>query len=791
MDSDHDPIRQRVLFRSRQHARRQERRPAAGLPLASGEFGAAAQGAPAILPGPHGAPGNLQYHGVDGGPEVGLNYGLNHGLNYGPSQGLADTLGVSSERLRRELEISSFNESTLLAPFAYLLIAFDGAILQVNLAGAAMLGISRAYPGGQRFRALVTHPFQPDFDAVFARAINSVEPISCRVRMRRAGHGDAFQVTLHASADAGGQACRMLIEPAEGALAALMQHEERYRRIVHSADAGIWEVDASATTTFVNPRMASMLGYSIEEVLARPLGAFMDDEGRAMMDANIARRRQGLLERHECKFIRKDGHAIWTSLTTQPIFDAGGAYIGAVAQVSDMTARRESTALIWRQANYDALTGLPNRHMFMDRLGLDIKKADRSAGFLALLFIDLDHFKQCNDRLGHARGDQVLSETSRRIASCIRSSDTLARLGGDEFTVILAGLDHVGSVERIARQMLSILALPFDLDGEKAFISASIGIALYPPDGAQLERLVDCADQAMYAAKHAGGNAFRYFTPDLQEAALLRQNMAGDLREALRLGQFEIVYQPIVALRTGAVHQAEALLRWRHPVRGLLGPAEFIPFAESNGLIVEIGDWVFRQVAQQALRWQASIGPQFQVCVNKSPVQFRHDAALYKNWLDYLNQLGLPPRSIVIEITESVLLDGADEVIERLRQFRAMGLQVALDDFGTGYASLSHLKRFAIDYVKIDQSFVATLEDDLGDLALCEAIIAMAHKLGLKVVAEGVETKVQRALLVDAGCDYAQGYIFARPMAAAALESMALESRAMAASSGSTPPAPR
>jgi EAL domain-containing protein (putative c-di-GMP-specific phosphodiesterase class I) len=345
---------------------------------------------------------------------------------------------------------------------------------------------------------------------------------------------------------------------------------------------------------------------------------------------------------------------------------------------------------------------------------------------------------------------------------------------GDTFTVILAGLDHIGSVERIAHAIVAALALPFEIDGEKAFLSASVGIALYPPDARGVEQLVERADRALDVAKNAGGHQFSYFTPDLQQAAQARQSIADDLRAALALRQFEIVYQPIVSLQTGAVHKAEALLRWRHPTRGLLGPAEFIPFAESNGLIVEIGDWVFREVAQQVRHWQRSIDPAFQISVNKSPVQFRRDADLYLNWLDYLNELGLPAHSIVIEITEGVLFEGASQVIERLRQFRAMGLQVALDDFGTGYSSLSHLKRFDIDYVKIDQSFVATLENDVGDLALCEAIIVMAHKLGLKVVAEGVETKVQRALLVDAGCDYAQGYVFARPMPARELEAMAV-----------------
>jgi diguanylate cyclase (GGDEF)-like protein/PAS domain S-box-containing protein len=681
--------------------------------------------------------------------------------------------GVTLDRLRYEQEQAYYNELYLLAPVGYFLLGFDSTILQVNLVGADMLGIGRVGCGAHHFRSFVASGFRPDFDHLVSSALNSVKQRLCRLQMRR-GSGEDFHVTLLASADGSGQACRVVVERADGKLAALERSEERFRRIVHSAEEGIWEIDALSCTSFVNPKMAAMLGYAIEEMLSRPLADFMDDEGRVILERNIARRQEGVSERHEFKFLHKTGQAVWTTMATNPIFDAAGRYLGALALVTDITGSKQSSEVMWHQANYDALTGLPNRHMFMDRLKNDTRKADRNAAFLALLFIDLDHFKEVNDHHGHAMGDVVLVEAARRIASCVRATDTLARLGGDEFTVILAGLDHVGSVERIARAMVSLLALPFDLDGEKVFLSASIGIALYPPDAHDMNTLIEHADQAMYQSKNSGRNRFSYYTPELQEAALARQTIAADLRAAIAAQQFEVLYQPIVSLQTGVVHKAEALVRWRHPTRGVLGPAEFIPFAESNGLIVEIGDWVFREAARQARRWQLLIDPSFQVSVNKSPLQFRRDADQYQSWFNYLDELGLPPQSMVIEITESVLMDGVEQVIERLRQFRAMGLQVSLDDFGTGYSSLSHLKRFDFDFVKIDQSFIATLESDDGDLALCEAIIVMAHKLGLKVVAEGVETPVQRALLVDAGCDYAQGYIFARPMPAAEFEAMAM-----------------
>jgi diguanylate cyclase (GGDEF)-like protein/PAS domain S-box-containing protein len=678
--------------------------------------------------------------------------------------------GVSIERLRHEQEQARYNEFYLLAPVGYFVVGFDGAILQANLVGARMLGIARGRPGAQRLRAAIAEADQARFDAFFQRALNCLAPERCRLSMRCAGEGAPVEVAMIASADGSGQACRMVVEPVADRMAALERSEERFRRIVHCADEGIWEVDAFGLTAFVNPKMAELLGCAIEDMLEQPLARFMDEEGRAVLERCIARRQQGVLERSELKFVRVDGSSFWASVATNPIFDAGGRYLGALALVNDITERRAVAERAWHQANYDALTGLPNRHMFMDRLALEMRKADRSGAFLALLFIDLDRFKDVNDRLGHAMGDALLAEAARRIGACVRASDTLARLGGDEFTLILAGLERVGGVDRIVQEIVATLAQPFQLEEESATISASIGIALYPADAGAMADLIACADQAMYAAKNGGRNRFGYFTPELQQAALARQRIAHDLRTAIAQGQFEILYQPIVELATGAVRKAEALLRWRHPERGLLAPAEFIPFAESNGLIVEIGDWVFREAARQVRHWQRTIDARFQISVNKSPVQFRRDAALYQGWLACLRELELPPESIVIEIDEGVLMDGVDQVIERLRQYRAMGLQVALDHFGTGYSSLTHLKRFDIDYVKIDQSFVATLEDDNGDLAMCEAIIAMAHKLGLKVVAEGVQTRVQRALLQDAGCDYAQGYMLGHPMSAAELE---------------------
>jgi diguanylate cyclase (GGDEF)-like protein/PAS domain S-box-containing protein len=433
-------------------------------------------------------------------------------------------------------------------------------------------------------------------------------------------------------------------------------------------------------------------------------------------------------------------------------------------------ARKENETLIWRQANFDSLTNLPNRHMFHDRLEQEMKKSDRTGLPLALLLFDLDHFKQINDTYGHAMGDLLLQEAALRLGSCVRESDTVARLGGDEFIVILGELDDPDTVECITQDTLRKLAEPFRLKNEMAYVSTSIGIAFYPADATDPSVLLKSADQAMYAAKSQGRNRCSYFTSAMQQAAQVRLRLVNDLRGALADDELLVYYQPIVEFSTGTVHKAEALVRWQHPTRGLIGPAEFIPIAEDTGMIVDIGDWVFREAARQAALWRASHHATFQISVNRSPVQFHSEAGVHSAWFEHLQKLGLPGQSIVVEITEGLLLDTDAAVTDQLLAFRDAGMQVSLDDFGTGYSALAYLKKFDIDYLKIDRSFVHNLSPSSNDMALCEAIIVMAHKLGLKVIAEGVETTQQRDLLATAGCDYGQGYLFSEPLPAKQFE---------------------
>lgn len=416
------------------------------------------------------------------------------------------------------------------------------------------------------------------------------------------------------------------------------------------------------------------------------------------------------------------------------------------------------------RANFDPLTGLPNRRMFRDRLGQELKKAHRSGLPLALMVVDLDRFKDVNETLGYDLGDIVIKEIAQRLRYCMRETDTLARMGGDEFGVILSELIDFSTVERVANCILRGLAEPFCLSNETIYLSASLGITIYPDDATDRDTLIKNAEQAKSAAQNEGRNRFNYFTPFMQEAAQIRLRLRNDLRGALSAGQFLVHYQPIVEMATGLIRKAEALVRWKHPKHGLVSPATFIPIAEETGAIIELGDWVFGEVARQVLAWRASLHPEFQISVNKSPIQFRDDDALCSGWLAQLQALGLPGHSLVVEITEGLLMEASKVTGDKLSGFRVGGMKISLDDFGTGYSSLSYLKKFDIDYIKIDQSFVSHLAPGASDLALCEAIIVMAHKLGIKVIAEGIETEQQRDLLARAGCDYGQGYLWSRPV---------------------------
>jgi diguanylate cyclase (GGDEF)-like protein/PAS domain S-box-containing protein len=532
----------------------------------------------------------------------------------------------------------------------------------------------------------------------------------------------------------------------------------------HTSEA-IMVTDAKGVITNINPAFTQITGYTKEEVTNSSSTTFSSSDpekaaNKAMLHAleTVGHWQGEMIEQ------RKNGDAYVEWLTTNTIYNEDNSVHHRVSIFSDITQKKASEDLILQQANFDSLTGLPNRRLFRDRLDQATKRAKRSNLKLALIFIDLDHFKEINDTLGHDVGDILLKEAALRLAGSIRDTDTVARQGGDEFTIILSELHDTDSVERVVQALLYKMSQPFHLNNETAYISASIGIAFFPEDATDANDLLKSADQAMYTAKNQGRNRSSYFTPSMQESAKARMLIANDLHTALAGNQFRVYYQPIVELSSGSTHKAEALIRWIHPSRGFVSPAEFIPIAEETGLIVEIGNWVFREAVKQTAKLRAAYDPEFQVSVNKSPLQFRSEINPHIDWIEYLSELGLPGKSLVIEITEGLLMDTSSSIYKKLLAFRDAGVELSLDDFGTGYSSLSYLKKFDIDYLKIDRSFVSNLSENSDDLALCEAMIVMAHKLGIKVIAEGIETAEQRDILLNVDCDYGQGYLFSKPV---------------------------
>lgn len=517
-----------------------------------------------------------------------------------------------------------------------------------------------------------------------------------------------------------------------------------------------------------NPAFNRITGYALDEVRGRTLSILssgrQDKEFyRAMWQEIIETGRwQGDIWNR-----RKNGEEYAERLTISTAWNPDGTVYRHIGLFTDITSHKKREAQMWRQAHYDHLTGLPNRQMFQDRLQQAMEQSQRSGLPFALVFMDLDFFKDVNDSLGHEKGDVLLQEVARRLQECVRATDTVARIGGDEFTVIISDISDLSIVERTCRCMLDTIEEPFQLDNNSVSVSASIGITLYPEDGDDAGELLKNADMAMYAAKACGRNQYCRFLPAMGEAVQARLQFSQDLQNALHEQQFRLYYQPIVDLETGRVSRAEALIRWEHPQLGLVPPSEFIPFSEDSGLIVVIGEWVFETAAQTAMQLRRELDPNFRVSLNVSPAQFKLNGSCAHDWVEHLQNEGIPGDALVVEITERLLLDGQDQALQQLRFLREYGMGVALDDFGTGYSSLSHLKRFSINVLKIDQCYIRNLTQGSEDLVLTQAMIVMAQKLGLRVVAEGVTTYEQVELLHHAGCDYMQGYLCSPPIPAA------------------------
>lgn len=556
----------------------------------------------------------------------------------------------------------------------------------------------------------------------------------------------------------------------------LRREKKQLQIITDTIGDGLYVLDGQGRIERVNPAFTELLGYRPEEVTGKTGHEFfhVDSNGAphpSPADCPICsamKRGEGYVG--EELFRRKDGPLLNVEVSCQPI-RSGNEATGVVAAFRDITKRKESDERIRYLAEYDTLTNLPNRTLFLDRLRQAIIAAQREREIFAVFFLDIDLFKSINDSLGHPVGDRLLQAMALRLVECVRASDTVSRQGGDEFIIILRQIREAADPAQIARKILAAMSEPFFIDTQELRVSGSIGIALYPADGEDETALIKNADAAMYHAKKLGRNNYQFFTADLNARARQRLEVENDLRLALDRQEFLLHYQPQVELKSGRIIGAEALLRWRHPARGLIPPGEFIPLAEECGLIVPIGEWVLREACRQNKAWQDEGMAKLPMAVNLSPIQFRQNN-LEEVIHQALTESGLAPEYLEIEITESLLMSAENQTIALLYQLKNLGLNFAIDDFGTGYSSLSYLKLFPIDKLKIDRSFVRDVASDPDDAAIISAIIAMAHRLRLQVLAEGVETIDQRNFLIHEGCNEAQGFHYSRPLPAEEMKTL-------------------
>ncbi|MBJ7310619.1 putative bifunctional diguanylate cyclase/phosphodiesterase [Rugamonas sp. CCM 8940] len=542
--------------------------------------------------------------------------------------------------------------------------------------------------------------------------------------------------------------------------------------VVSGTPDAVFVKDLRGRYLMVNDAALQFVDRAREQVLGHDDHAiFPPEQARALIESDRAIMASGVTSTREERLSGGDGREVLFLATKGPVFDKNGRVVGLFGISRDVTERRRAEERIEYLAHYDALTGLPNRIQLAERAKYAISLAQRNNEHLALVFLDLDHFKDVNDTLGHSVGDALLVGLAGRLQAELRAEDTVSRLGGDEFILLLHAGDGRG-LAQVVEKVLALVARPHQIEPQQLTLTGSIGIALYPDDGKDLEELVKCADAAMYRAKKNGRNGYCFFTAEMQARTARHMQIVGALRQALQLGQMTVHYQPQFAAADGRIVGAEALLRWQHPTLGAVSPAEFIPAAEESGLILALGEWVLRTAVRQAKDWLDGGMAPLVMAVNLSAVQFRHP-----NLPDLikaiLGEVGLAPEYLELELTESGAMHDPPSAIAVMNKLREQGVRMSIDDFGTGYSSLSYLKKFKVYKLKIDQSFVRDISTDPEDKAIVVAIINMAKGLGLQTIAEGVETPAQLEFLRQQGCDEMQGYHYSRPLAAAQFEAFA------------------
>lgn len=533
---------------------------------------------------------------------------------------------------------------------------------------------------------------------------------------------------------------------------------------VTNSGASILITDAKGNIEYVNQKFCRVTGYLHHEVIGQsikilaPRDAETEDEACILDEACLKSNWEG-----EVLCSKKNKSAFWNAITVSAVYDKNKVVTNYVLSAVDITALKQANRQMENLALFDSLTGLANRRLFIDRLHQSILNARRHNSVAALFFLDLDQFKRINDTLGHHAGDELLLTVAERLKTCVRKQDTVARLGGDEFTILLNNIADTDKIAGIAKQILKALKEPVKLGKHEVIVSTSIGITLAPTDSTCSETLMKNADLALYMAKENGRDGYYFFTEDLNIRANRLLHIENELRTAIQNGDFHLHYQPQINLKTGEISSVEALIRWKHPEKGDIPPSEFISIAEDTGLIVPIGEWVLRNACSQIKALQELTGKELRVAVNLSPRQF-NDPKLESIVADALAYSDLPANNLEIEVTESMLMHDIDTVIGQLNKIKSTGSTITIDDFGSGYSSLSYLKSLPVDILKVDQEFVTDIPDDLNAMEIASAVIAVAHKLNLKVIAEGVENIDQRDFLVINKCDYAQGYFFSKPL---------------------------
>ncbi len=670
------------------------------------------------------------------------------------------------ENALRESE-SRFRELYEKAPLAYQSLDIEGNILEVNDAWLNLLGFAREEVIGRFIGDFMT-------DVSIKTLQNEFPKFQQRGKvdgplfhfLHRDGTRRLLMVNGQIARDREGNFQRTHCIMTD--LTERLQSAEQLRlaaAVFEQSAEGIVILDATHIVLMVNQAYTKMTGYSAAELIGKPPPVM--DPG--CNDASFIRAMWETVEAHgswqgELWNRRKDGDLYPELASVSRVHDEEGKVSHYIAIVTDISAHKANEAHIHRLAHFDALTGLPNRSLLADRVGQSLSRVERNAESLALIFMDIDRFKNVNDSLGHRIGDELLIQVAGRLRHVLREEDTVSRLGGDEFILVLPSASAEGAAH-VAEKVLKSLSAPYQIEHHELNVTASLGIAMYPNDGHTYDALSMCADAAMYRAKQGGRNTFRFFTREMQERSDRTLQLENALRRALDMDQLELHYQPQISLADGRVIGVEALLRWRHPELGNVSPADFVPIAEESGLILPIGEWVLRMAIRQMQLWQEAGLPTMVMAVNLSAVQFRQ-SRLPELVSQTLEEFKLPPECLELELTEGVAMDNPLGAIAVMNDLHERGVHMSIDDFGTGYSSLSYLKRFKVYKLKIDQSFVRDISTDPEDAAIVEAIIGLSRSLGLKTIAEGVETAEQLAFLRERGCDEAQGYQIGRPMLA-------------------------